>query len=653
MTEEHLIRRILILDDDSDYRRLLLTHLKKLFPGTELVEYDPVANGVPGDAFDWAAYDVLLLDYYLCIHGVTGLDILQANRKNALFPATLMLTGAGTEEVAAKAIRAGVYDFIRKDRLDKNRLVSAIRLAHKKHRLHLETLREVTSQSKAFNKAIFYRSLELAGESADEKVLMLVQLDRANELQNELGLVLLTNILRHLSRMCLDLLDKAGTGPAITRLSDSATAIIMDQNGTLETLAGRARQLCEALAGNPYVYQDRVYPYTVSMGIVPLREITGTAEQIIALARADCDIAKGSPGNSYHIHATAYAGAIRTDSPPPQPEALTVPDTPAKPDISPAPPSVSMPTVPETSHPHPVVEASDKPTTRGQKPAAPDRRSADRKIEVTKDEAVLDERQLSPAALPIKKAFDENRIVQTFQPVISLVSGAEATDELFVVSLQLVTTSGAVQHADNILQAVDNDAFKKFVDRWMLREAIARVIKNEARKTIFLLRLSEASLADAYLFNWLRQHLASVRDKLTEHSITPLISADGFLHRKKQAEALMIYLKKTFGFGFALQANGPLEELHELTHKGLFDYLIVDHFKIPEMQAFVPVKAQKQDLLASLKAAGLRIVTDGIKDANELTEAIHRGVDYAMGPFVGDEITQIDESSNLESFEIT
>jgi EAL domain-containing protein (putative c-di-GMP-specific phosphodiesterase class I) len=187
----------------------------------------------------------------------------------------------------------------------------------------------------------------------------------------------------------------------------------------------------------------------------------------------------------------------------------------------------------------------------------------------------------------------------------------------------------------------------------MLREAIARVIKNEARKTIFLLRLSEASLADAYLFNWLRQHLASVRDKLTEHSITPLISADGFLHRKKQAEALMIYLKKTFGFGFALQANGPLEELHELTHKGLFDYLIVDHFKIPEMQAFVPVKAQKQDLLASLKAAGLRIVTDGIKDANELTEAIHRGVDYAMGPFVGDEITQIDESSNLESFEIT
>ena len=647
MTEEHTIRRILILDDDSDYRRLLLTHLKKLFPGTELVEHDPVANGVPGDAFDWGAYDVLLLDYYLCIHGVTGLDILQANRKNELFPATLMLTGAGTEEIAAKAIRAGVHDFIRKDRLDKNRLASAIRLAHKKHILHLAKLREITSQSKAFNKAIFYRSLELAGESTEEKVLLLIQLDRAEELQNELGLVLLTNILRHLSRICLDLLDKAGTNPAITRLSDSATAIIMDQNGTLETLSGTAKRLCEALAGNPYAYQGRAYPCTVSMGIVPLRDITGTAEQIITLARSDCGIAATLPGNSYHIHNTSFSGVIQEGSPPAVPP--TVADAQVKPDGAP----VTPPAVPATPPPGVVEDTTGKVKTESPKPDTTERRKASRQIEDAEDDAVLDEAQLSQTALPIKKAFDENRIVQTFQPVISLVSEAEATNELFVVSLQLVTTSGAIQHADDIMPAVDSDAFKKFVDRWMLREAIARVIKTDTRKTILLLRLSEASLADAYLFNWLRKHLASVRDRLAEHAITPLIPADGFLHRRKQAEALMIYLKKTFGFGFALQANGPLEELYELTHKGLFDYLLADHLKIPELQAFVPVKGQRQDLLASLKAGGVRIVADGIKDANELTEAIHRGVDYAMGPFVGDEITQIDESSNLESFEIT
>ena len=76
------LRRILILDDDPDFRKLLLTFLGKMFSEVELVEYDPLTRGVPGEDFDWSQYDILLLDYYLCIPGVTGLDLLVANRKN-------------------------------------------------------------------------------------------------------------------------------------------------------------------------------------------------------------------------------------------------------------------------------------------------------------------------------------------------------------------------------------------------------------------------------------------------------------------------------------------------------------------------------------------------------------------------------------------
>ena len=73
MTEHTHIQRILILDDDADFRKLLLTHLGKLFEGVEAEEYDPVARGVPGEGFDWSRYDILILDYYLCIHNITGL----------------------------------------------------------------------------------------------------------------------------------------------------------------------------------------------------------------------------------------------------------------------------------------------------------------------------------------------------------------------------------------------------------------------------------------------------------------------------------------------------------------------------------------------------------------------------------------------------
>ena len=66
------LRRILILDDSSDYRKLLLKHLGAMFEGAEISEYDPVSQGVPGDNFDWSKYDVLILDYQLNLPGITG-----------------------------------------------------------------------------------------------------------------------------------------------------------------------------------------------------------------------------------------------------------------------------------------------------------------------------------------------------------------------------------------------------------------------------------------------------------------------------------------------------------------------------------------------------------------------------------------------------
>jgi DNA-binding response OmpR family regulator len=84
MNDSTNLKRILIIDDDSDFRKLLLLHLCKMFAGVELEDYDPIAKGVPDADFDWSRYDVLLLDYFLCIHGVTGLDIIQKNRKKAV-----------------------------------------------------------------------------------------------------------------------------------------------------------------------------------------------------------------------------------------------------------------------------------------------------------------------------------------------------------------------------------------------------------------------------------------------------------------------------------------------------------------------------------------------------------------------------------------
>ena len=80
------------------------------------------------------------------------MDILHANRKKPDFPATIMLTGAGNEEVAVRALKAGVYDYLRKQSLDKQELKASILKAYSNHNQEIERKKDVTQQGKAFNK---------------------------------------------------------------------------------------------------------------------------------------------------------------------------------------------------------------------------------------------------------------------------------------------------------------------------------------------------------------------------------------------------------------------------------------------------------------------------------------------------------------------
>lgn len=145
-------KRILILDDDGDYRKLLLAYLGGEFKNIDLVEYDPVDMGIPGADFQWSDYDVLLLDYDLRNEKANGLDILQQNRDNPDFPATIMLTGAGSEEVAVMALKSGVRDYFRKHNLKKEQLLDSIRNIFSRQQLHKErtyTMEEAQKAAKA------------------------------------------------------------------------------------------------------------------------------------------------------------------------------------------------------------------------------------------------------------------------------------------------------------------------------------------------------------------------------------------------------------------------------------------------------------------------------------------------------------------------
>ncbi len=114
--------RILVVDDDPDSSHLVL---KQLEP--EGYALDTAAGG--REAMDMILerpYDLVLLDIRL--PEVDGLDVLKQVKEIHPGIAVVMMTGFGSEEIAAEALRRGADDYIIKP-LEAESVVSAVRAA--------------------------------------------------------------------------------------------------------------------------------------------------------------------------------------------------------------------------------------------------------------------------------------------------------------------------------------------------------------------------------------------------------------------------------------------------------------------------------------------------------------------------------------------
>ncbi len=100
--------RVLVVDDDPVIRRLLveIRGKWKIFDITEFGEGLPALSH-----FEKSGADIVILD--LCLPDSNGLDILKSINKLG-GTICIIVTGHGELEVAIRAIRLGVFDFITK-----------------------------------------------------------------------------------------------------------------------------------------------------------------------------------------------------------------------------------------------------------------------------------------------------------------------------------------------------------------------------------------------------------------------------------------------------------------------------------------------------------------------------------------------------------
>ena len=100
--------RILIVDDDADMARLLRGVLGN--QGYDIVEHVTTGAG----ALEMAErFDVILLDHQL--PDVSGVEVVEEIRTRPDPPSVIIVTGHGTESLAAAALRRGADDYLVKD----------------------------------------------------------------------------------------------------------------------------------------------------------------------------------------------------------------------------------------------------------------------------------------------------------------------------------------------------------------------------------------------------------------------------------------------------------------------------------------------------------------------------------------------------------
>ncbi|MBL1142321.1 MAG: response regulator [Proteobacteria bacterium] len=296
------LEKILIIDDNSDYRKLICTFLSKLLPSVEVLEYDPVFEGVPDDDFDWSEIDVLLLDYHLSIVGTTGLDILHKHHKKSSFPATIMLTGAGTEEIAIRALKSGIYEYQPKQTLTKDKLKQSIIHAWEDKKSERKKKQEITQHNRSFSKEVFYENLERAFDSTGpERALVIIRPDNIEILEEEIGIIGRDNLVNHIAKNSFEVFKLGACNPNITRISDAEIGVQIDYPINKETLEFNMQGLCKHLSKCIFKFSEEKYNFSVSIGVLKLGIFNKSAEQLIYIASNACDHASNNEGNAYYI----------------------------------------------------------------------------------------------------------------------------------------------------------------------------------------------------------------------------------------------------------------------------------------------------------------------------------------------------------------
>ena len=282
---------VLVIDDDEIVREQIRRYLSKSrqkFDVHEAVNKTEGKRQLLAGGIDCAVVDFNMGDG----NAFSLLEEIRREQPDFVTP-LILLTGMGNEEIAVKAIKLGINDYINKDALRAESLENGIRtavaeqklaIAEREHQKMLEHLSMHDELTGLPNRRLLLDRLEqrilMSERNGESFALMMIDLDRFKSINDSLGHGAGDSVLRIVGSRLLQLARRSDT---YARLGGDEFAVLLSSANTAEGAITVAEKVAYAIQ-QPMSVEGDLVQTDASIGIAIYPDHGHSAEELLAHA---------------------------------------------------------------------------------------------------------------------------------------------------------------------------------------------------------------------------------------------------------------------------------------------------------------------------------------------------------------------------------